>query len=98
MAKSYENIVSDISNYISKCGGKYSEYYCGITNDAERRIFDEHNVDKNGVWIYRTATSDAVAREAEKFFLNSGCKGGTGGGSDDCKIVYCYKITSTTEQ
>ncbi len=97
MANSYEDIVSDISMHVSECGGEYSDYYCGITNDIERRLFGEHNVDKeHGVWIYRTASSDTVARKVEKHFLDAGCKGGSGGGSNDCKIVYCYKITSTT--
>ena len=99
MAKSYDEIVSDISNHIRKYGGEFSDYYCGITNDAKRRLFAEHNVEKDrGVWIYRTANSDSVAREVEKYFLVAGCKGGSGGGSDDCTIVYCYKITKKTVQ
>ena len=97
MAKSYDEIVSDIDNHIKKHKGKYSDYYCGITNDAERRLFDEHNVDKeHGVWIYRTASSDDVARKVEQHFLDKGCEGGSGGGDESTKIVYCYKITSTT--
>ncbi len=97
MAKSYDEIVTDISNHIKKRGGSYAEYYCGITNDAERRLFDEHNVDKeHGVWIYRTANSDDVARKVEQYFLAKGCEGGSGGGDEDSNVVYCYKITRTT--
>ena len=97
MAKSKNEIISDIDNYMHRYGGSYSSYYCGITDDAERRLFVEHKVDREkGVWIYRTASSDDVARAVEKYFLDAGCQGGAGGGDEDSKIVYCYKITRDT--
>ena len=47
-------------------------------------------------WIYRTANSKSVAEEIEKYYLDLGMKGNTGGGNDDSKIVYCYAIGPTT--
>jgi hypothetical protein len=80
-----------------KCGGSYSDYYVGITNDIDRRLFSEHNVDKKrNQWIYDEADSDIVARKVEQYFLDKGCDGGSGGGDEDSIFVYCYKITGTT--
>ena len=98
MAMSYDKIVAEFDEYIEKRGGKYSDYYVGITDDAERRLFDEHKVDRDhGSWVYAPAISDDVARKVEKHYLDLGCEGGSGGGDEDSRIVYCYKMTSTTE-
>lgn len=97
MAKDFNEIVTDFNNFLSKCGGRYRDYYVGITNDAKRRLFNEHNVDnENGLWIYREGKTDVIAREVEEYFLEKGCKGGPGGGDYESNIVYCYKITSKT--
>ncbi len=97
MASSYELIIKEFNTFLSKAGGKYSDYYVGITDDVDRRLFGEHNVDrKRDQWIYDEANSDAVARQVEKYFLDKGCDGGTGGGDIDSTIVYCYKKTAST--
>lgn len=96
MEKDYNEIIVDIHRFLSKLGGYYSDYYVGITNDIERRLFDEHKVINN--YIYRTGKSDEITRAVEKYYLDKGCKGGAGGGDEDSKIVYCYKITKDTEQ
>lgn len=44
MAKSKEEIIKDIDNHLQKSGKQYySDFYVGITNDIERRLFEEHN-------------------------------------------------------
>ena len=96
MPKSFDVIISEINKHLGNISN-YSAYYVGITNDVERRLFNEHKVDReHGKWIYRTATSDTVARDVEQYFLNKGCKGGSGGGDESSIIVYCYKITNNT--
>ncbi len=94
----YTTIIKKINEYLAGHKLLYLDCYVGITNDAERRLFDEHNVDKNGIWIYCHGDSAKVARDAEQYFLDQGCQGGPGGGDDDSTIVYCYKITSTTDE
>lgn len=98
MAKSKEEIIKDIDNHLQKSGKQYySEFYVGITNNIERRLFEEHNVNKDTMWwIYRTANSKAVAEEIEQHYLDLGMKGNRGGGTEDTKIVYCYAIGPTT--
>ena len=52
----------------------------------------------NGAWIWRPASSDSVAREIEKHFLDKGAQGGAGGGDEDTTSVYAYKITWGTRE
>lgn len=98
MAKSKKNIISDIDNHLQKSGKRYySDFYIGITNDVERRLFNEHNVNKKTMWwIYRTANSKAIAQEIEKYYIAKGMRGDKGGGTDDSCIVYCYAVGPTT--
>lgn len=98
MAMSKQEIISAIDSHLQKSGRRYySEFYIGITNDVERRLFREHNVNKNTMWwIYRTANSKAVAQEIEEHYINKGMKGNPGGGTKDSRIVYCYAIGPTT--
>jgi hypothetical protein len=61
------------------------------------RLFGDHNVSKeHGHWIYRTASSNSVAREVEQHFLDAGMDGGPGGGDATSRIVYAYKKTPYT--
>lgn len=100
MGKTSSQIVSDIENYAStKCSGKnYSDYYVGITNDPEKRLFTDHNVLRDACWIYIDAESNDIARSAEKTLLDKGMKGGEGGGDESSLFVYCYQITTSTKE
>lgn len=92
-------IVSEIINYFGLTQGtNFSNYYVGITNDVERRLFHEHNVSEKGAWIYCIADSKSIAQNVEKFFLNLGMAGDTGGGMPDTTVVYCYLITNDTNE
>ena len=93
-----EDIIKEIADYVN--WDNYGGWYVGITNDAERRLFDssEHNVDKNkGCWIHCPADSKQEAQEIEEHFLKLGMDGDTGGGKDNSTIVYCYMKTTSTK-
>jgi hypothetical protein len=100
MAQSYNEIVNQFDDHLKKSGKRYySEFYIGISENAVRRLFEEHHVDmKNSWWIYTTAESSEVAREIEKHYLDLGMRGGTGGGDENSKMVYCYVVTPTTTE
>jgi hypothetical protein len=91
-------LTREIADYVQKCGGVYSRWYCGITADPPGRLFGDHNVDRNGVWIYRTFDTSDEARAIEAHFLELGMKGGGGGGDWTAKVVYAYLITNTTRE
>ena len=90
-----QEIINNITKHFR--GENYNNIYVGITSDAKKRLFEDHNVSKkNGYWIHRTATSHNIAREVEKYFLDVGMDGGSGGGDESSSIVYAYKKTSYT--
>ncbi len=72
--------------------------YVGITSDLERRLFREHGVDRAARkgYTHGEATSNAVARRVEQYFINLGCDGEPGGGDEESKFVYAYKKTKDT--
>lgn len=100
MATSEEAIKKKIKEHIDKEGSGYPAWYAGISNDAERRLFDEHGVprEKGKAWyIWDTASSNAVARRVEQYLIGLGCDGAAGGGEEDANMVYAYKKTASTD-
>lgn len=92
MVRSKEQIKQDIIDFICQEGGAYSDWYVGISEDPERRLFIEHNVRKENGYIARLAYSSEVARQVEDYFVNIiGTDGETGGGGVDANGVYAYK-------
>lgn len=100
MAKNYLEMVSFFDTKIAQSGvTHYNQLYIGITNNINRRLFDEHNVDmKNGWWAWANANSKEIAQQVEQHYLDKGMQGDTGGGTDDSTYVYCYFITYKTIQ
>lgn len=99
MAKSKKEIIEDIEGYMSNRGGDMDDWYVGIAAKPRERLFDDHSVDEDtGAWIWRRTSSDSVARDIEKHFLEKGARGGAGGGDKDSSAVYAYKITWGTRE
>ena len=99
MAKSKQEIIDEIENHITDCGGGIRNWYVGIAAKPKERLFDDHSVDEEkDAWIYHPASSDSVARDIEKHFLDKGAKGGSGGGGKNSKFVYAYRISSRTRE
>ncbi len=96
MANSAQEIADAIYKHLNG-NSEYGKFYIGITNDIERRLFNEHSVSKdNDWWIYLEATSKTSAQKVEEHFLNKGMQGDTGGGNDYSVYVYCYRVTNKT--
>jgi len=95
-----EAIIEKIETYLVNNGVKfYSDCYVGIAEDARERLFSDHKVlEKGDIWIYEPAESDDEARNIEKYFLDKGMKGDTGGGSNKSTYVYSYKINEHTSE
>lgn len=88
---SASQIINDINAHMRSCGGKASDWYVGIAADPRDTLFNRHGVtEQGGIWIYRQATSDSVARQVEKAYLDSGHDGGPGGGDASTVYVYAY--------
>lgn len=93
---------NEIKNFIIKntSGSNYNSWYVGIANDPVRRLFEDHNVNKEvGPWIYRKCYNDTSAREVEQALIsNLKTQGGPGGGDDSTVFVYAYEIKSYTKE
>ena len=100
MVKDEETIKADVRQYVANNGNDPSVWYAGVAEDAEDRLFQDHNVTKEGgAWIYRIAVSRDVADRIEKYLTDTlKMKGGPGGGSEKSVYVYAYKITATTKE
>ena len=98
MAKSSEIIVMDILEFIQLEGGHPKLWYVGVTDDAQGRLFDEHQVHyQNDAWIYRTASSEMEAQRVEEYFLEYGMDGRKGGRRPDSRMVYAYRKGISTK-
>lgn len=99
MPKSKEEIMREIKEYIERCGGGYSEWYVGISKDARKRLFVDHNVnEKEDYSISIPVGSTQVARIVEHYFVSFlGTDGGPGGGDEDADMVYAYKKQPHTD-
>ena len=95
-----KEIIADFDAHLQKSGKRYySEFYIGVSKNARKRMFEEHHVDEeHSWWIYRTAASSEIARQVEKYYIDLGMRGGTGGGDDTATMVYCYVVTPTTTE
>lgn len=71
-----------------------SGFYCGLTNNLKERLAWH----RARHYEAGEASSIAVARRVEKYFLDLGCDGGDGGGTDDSVHVYLYVITFLTRE
>ena len=89
------SIISDFEKYVGI--DDYSNWYVGITNDIDRRLFDEHQINKmQDWWIWRPANNKEVAQEVEEYFLAAGMDGDTGGGNYYTTKVYAFKKNGHT--
>ncbi len=95
---SQEVAFANLIKHIKECGGAFSDWYCGITHDPQKRLFVQHNVAKNGSWIFNECNGDTSARAVEAALLRKGCDGGKGGGGTTSRFVYAYRKTQNTKQ
>lgn len=100
MADSYEKIIRELENFMDQHAplgiralSVYSDWYVGITDDADRRL-GQHKA--RGVpHKVMTATSPEVAKQVERYFHHFRCAGCYGGGPNANK-VYTYKMKEGT--
>ena len=66
MGNDFETIIRELIGHITnKCMfTAISDFYVGVTNDPDNRLFDEHNVNKDlGCWTYSKAINEQHARD-----------------------------------
>jgi hypothetical protein len=92
-------IVEEITAHINKSPYRASDWYAGITENINQRLFGDHAVTRRDSWyIYRRANNSYQARNIERYLLNWGCDGGDGGGDQDAVFIYAYHKTPGTRR
>ena len=98
----YKDIINSIDEHLSKSPKQYyKDFYIGITDNIDERLFGYHQVNRNSDWwIYCPADTEDIARKIESYYLDKGMDGGKGGGKGNgqTKFVYCYEINNQTRQ
>jgi len=94
-----QEIIDDIKEYILKNKGDYNSWYVGVSSDARKSLFKEHEVKEKGDrWIYKTAITSEIAREVERHLLIVlKIDGVVGSGEETAKMVYAYKKAMHTD-
>ena len=94
------NAIQQITVHINAHDPEYGHWYIGIAKDPNQRLFQQHSVDKTrGDFLVIETSSDEIAREVESYFTTiSHIQGGPGGGDENSKYVYIYKITPNTRE
>ena len=98
----YNDIIKSIDEHLSKSAKQYyKDFYIGITDNIDERLFGYHKVNKNtDWWIYCNGDTEDIARQVESYYINKGMDGGKGGGKGNgtTRFVYCYEITDNTKE
>ena len=99
MLRDKQEIIDDIKEYILKNKGDYNSWYVGVSSDARKSLFKEHEVKEKGDrWIYKTAITSEIAREVERHLLIVlKIDGVVGSGEETAKMVYAYKKAMHTD-
>lgn len=100
MKQPESSVVKDIIAYMQKSDTPLGEWYVGITEDPQARVFEDHGVNKEiDYWIYRECfTANAAWRVKRCFIATYETDGGSGGGDDRSRFVYAYKKESHTRE
>lgn len=89
--QAYNGMLSHIGKLINNQGGSYSDWYCGIASDLDKRLFEEHYVPRDNWWYTtRRCFNDADARAVETALQHLGCYGEPGDGDETSVYVYAY--------
>ncbi len=73
------------------------DFFVGLTNDPKKRLFLEHNVDKNdGVYVYYKADSVNEAQQAFNELFTLDMNGTPIKEKKAGEYVYCYHINGLT--
>ncbi len=87
----------EMLEFVQSEGGHPRMWYVGVTDNAKRKLFTEHQVHyQNDAWIYRTAASEMEAQRVVEYFLEYGLDG-VKGGRNPGQMVYAYRKSINTE-
>lgn len=91
----YYEVIDSIHGYILKNSYTYFDWYIGLTDNAEKTLFEEHKIDPGtDMWIFEEVPSNSDAHRIRKYFLNMGCAGGLMQNGKKIRYIYAYRRSS----
>lgn len=94
-------VTYDINAYMRKYGGAWSDWYVGITTNEniENQLFTQHQVkEEGGCWIYRTVTSNKIAKTALDYYKKHGARVGEHGSGPTAVKIYAFKLAAAPKK
>lgn len=93
----YYEVIDSIHGYILKNSYTYFDWYIGLTDNAEKMLFEDHKLNQvSDMWIYEEVPSDSDAFRIREYFLNMGCAGGLIQNRKKVRYIYAYRRSSKT--
>ncbi len=75
----------------------FRNWYVGVTQNLKQRLAQHSISIGEGHYFHETASSSQDAREIEKTLIEKyGLSGSPGGGDEDARIVYIFRMTPST--
>ena len=92
MILSVQQIKYDILAHIKGFGGRYEDWYVGISEHPRKALFDEHGVSESqGVWLYKQALTSQAAKTVQDFFVKLNVDRSLNCSSTIASYIYIYK-------
>ena len=88
----YYEVIDSIHGFILKNSYSYFDWYIGLTDNAEKMLFEEHQLNPaSDMWIYEEVPSHSDAYRIREYFLNMGCAGGLHRNPKKTRYIYGYR-------
>ena len=88
----YYEVIDSIHGFILKNSHTYFDWYIGLTDNAEKMLFEEHKLNPDSdMWIYEEVPSDSDAFRIREYFLNMGCTGGLLRYPEKTRFIYAFR-------
>lgn len=92
MAKSKNDIISELENFMGKYGGSFGDWYVGASDDPKNTMYNTHGFKKGDVGLIRSALTEMQAHDVVEFFVDvRGCVGRVGSIKIGELHVYAYR-------
>ena len=91
--QAFDEMLELMNRQIAEEGGSYSDWYCGVAELIDLRLYDEHKIPREkGSWWYtwRECFNADNAMSVQSALLKADCDGLSDSGDKDSIYVYAY--------
>jgi len=97
MVYSVQQIKYDVLAYIKEFGGKFDDWFIGISDNPKHALSNYHQVEQEqDIWLCKQALTAHAARTVQSFFLKLHTDGRVESSAEEPDYVYAYKKSERT--